>query len=177
MVNNILIFVAGLACGAVGILSIPHIREQFKPSYIYDYPFSIDIPPVHLNPASHQSSPVSYYAVDFPMPLGTPVLAARSGVVLSVRDDSDEYGTDIKYVNKVNQILILHEDNIMTEYNHLERNSAQVKLGDIVRVGDVLAVTGNSGYTFGPHLHFNVVKTYKNGKQYSLPVKFKSRDS
>jgi murein DD-endopeptidase MepM/ murein hydrolase activator NlpD len=176
MIKNILILIIGVTLGIIGTLACFYMKEKLKPSYVYEYPFSNDIPPIHLNPASHQSSPVSYYAIDFPMPLGTPVLAARSGVVVSVKDSSDEYGTDLKYANKVNQILILHENEIMTEYCHLDKDSAQVKVGDLVKIGDVLAKTGNSGVMTAPHLHFNVVKTYKNGKQYSIPIKFKSRD-
>jgi murein DD-endopeptidase MepM/ murein hydrolase activator NlpD len=99
----------------------------------------------------------NYYAVDIVMPEGTPVLAARPGVVMTV--DNDFYGAGLdmsQYGDRANNIRIVHDDGTMAVYAHLELESAKVAVGDRVRAGQLLALSGDTGYTSGPHLHFCV---------------------
>jgi murein DD-endopeptidase MepM/ murein hydrolase activator NlpD len=99
----------------------------------------------------------NYYAVDIAMPEGTPVLAAREGVVMTVDNDFYGAGQDLsKYGDRANNIRVVHSDGTMAVYAHLQLESARVAVGDRVRAGQELALSGNTGFTRGPHLHFVV---------------------
>jgi murein DD-endopeptidase MepM/ murein hydrolase activator NlpD len=102
---------------------------------------------------------VGLYAIDFEMPIGTPVVAARSGVVVAVRDSfPDGNNEDLKE----NFVFVRHADGTVARYFHLTRGGARVALGDSVRQGQVIALSGNSGQTAGPHLHFDVQRCGPN---------------
>jgi len=97
------------------------------------------------------------YAVDIVMPIGTPVYAARSGIVMEVENDYFKGGTDNKaYRSRANSIRILHADGSMAVYAHLQLEKAQVYPGSEVHAGQLIAYSGNTGYSSGPHLHFAV---------------------
>ena len=116
------------------------------------------------------------YAIDWKMPVGTPVLAARSGVVVRSKDDSDLGGPDRKYEACANVVLIEHSDGTIGIYAHLMKGGNQVKVGDHVKTGDLIAYSGNTGFTSGPHLHFSVFKAKSGHERLSLPVKFRTAD-
>jgi murein DD-endopeptidase MepM/ murein hydrolase activator NlpD len=105
---------------------------------------------------SHNTSD-SRYAVDISMPEGTPVHAARAGVVMELTTNFDGGGLDReKYGKRANLIRILHDDGTMAVYAHLQHHSNRVTPGTRVAAGQVIAASGNTGYTSGPHLHFVV---------------------
>lgn len=110
-------------------------------------------------------------AVDFAMPAGTPVVAARAGVVMQVVQHHGEGRNDPAYLDRANLVRILHDDGTWADYAHLQRASARVKPGQRVAAGAALALSGNSGYTSGPHLHF-AVKRNQGGDIVSVPVRF-----
>ena len=95
-------------------------------------------------------------AVDFIVPQNTPVLAAADGKVTYVKDDSNVGGLDPSYWNYTNFIAIMHQNGEYTRYDHLERNSAKVRAGQQVQAGQEIARVGMTGYTYIPHLHFQV---------------------
>jgi hypothetical protein len=98
-------------------------------------------------------------AVDFDMPEGTPVCAARAGKVTYVKEDSNEGGADrAKYYSKANQIEIDHGDGTKAAYAHLKKDGALVSVGDFVVAGEVIGLSGKTGWATAPHLHFEVVK-------------------
>ncbi|HZX89122.1 MAG TPA: M23 family metallopeptidase [Rudaea sp.] len=114
----------------------------------------------------------NYYAVDIVMPVGTPVLAARDGVVMTVDNDFFGAGLDMaRYGDRANNIRIVHSDGTMAVYAHLELESAHVQVGDRVRAGQLLALSGDTGYTSGPHLHF-CVQVNANMALISVPFQF-----
>jgi murein DD-endopeptidase MepM/ murein hydrolase activator NlpD len=97
------------------------------------------------------------YALDFAVPEGTPVLAARAGIVMQVEEDFRAHGTDAAvYGDRANFVRILHEDGSMALYRHLSPASMLRKAGDRVQVGQLIGKSGNTGYSTGPHLHFAV---------------------
>jgi len=101
----------------------------------------------------------SRYAVDIMMPDGTPVAAARDGVVMSVENDYSGSGLDIdQYGDRANNVRIVHDDGTMAVYAHLRLESARVQVGEHVRAGQIIALSGDTGYTNGPHLHFVVLR-------------------
>jgi murein DD-endopeptidase MepM/ murein hydrolase activator NlpD len=96
------------------------------------------------------------YAVDLIVPEGTPVLAARAGVVMQASSGYNEGGVDPAFAKRVNLIRILHDDGSMALYAHLQENGVTVQRGQRVTLGQVIGYTGNTGYSSGPHLHFAV---------------------
>jgi murein DD-endopeptidase MepM/ murein hydrolase activator NlpD len=102
------------------------------------------------------------YAVDFDMPQGTPVVAARDGVVVSVIQHFTEGGPSRAYYDKANVVMLAHSDGTVTRYLHLQPRSVKVRLGQNVSTGDILALSGNTGMSSGPHLHFEVARPGEN---------------
>lgn len=111
------------------------------------------------------------FAVDFSIPQGTPVVAARNGVIVDLEMGHVYGGTDVQLIAKANHISVIHDDGTLGQYAHLQTNSAYVSIGQRVTAGQRLALSGNTGYSSGPHLHFAVVTNRKNGPT-SLPLIF-----
>lgn len=95
-------------------------------------------------------------AIDFIVPENTPVLAAADGVITIVKDDSTIGGPNPAYWNFSNFISIMHENNEWSRYDHLKFNSSNVKEGQKVQQGQKIAEVGMTGYTYIPHLHFQI---------------------
>lgn len=118
----------------------------------------------------------SRYAIDFTVPENTPIVAAHSGTVIDVEDSFTKGGEETNLLDKGNVITIIHEDGSMASYVHLAAHSAKVKTGDRVIEGQLIAYSGNTGYSSGPHLHFAVSKAVirKDGvvATESMPVTF-----
>jgi murein DD-endopeptidase MepM/ murein hydrolase activator NlpD len=74
-----------------------------------------------------------------------------------------------------NFVVLLHSDGTTGEYFHLQRGSVRVELGEHVRRGELLALSGNTGYTTAPHLHFGVYRTSRDGRTQSVAVRFLTR--
>ena len=104
---------------------------------------------------SHQDA-ANRYALDLEAPEGTPVLAARGGVVIQAQDGFTEGGVDPSLADRANLVRVLHEDGSMALYAHLQAGSVQVRTGDPVHLGQQLGAVGTTGYSSGPHLHFAV---------------------
>lgn len=119
-------------------------------------------------PLTHQGK----HAFDFTMPRGTPVCAARAGTVAEVVDGYDEGGPDEKFGPMANVVRIVHDDGTLAAYLHLMRGTMRVRPGQRVQAGTVLAMSGNSGQSSGPHLHFEVSRLRSSGPDETVPVKF-----
>ena len=104
---------------------------------------------------SHQDE-ANRYAVDLIVAEGTPVLAARDGVVMQATAGFREGGTDPSLADRANQIRVLHEDGSMALYAHLQEGAVYVRPGDKVTLGQVIGRAGSTGFSTGPHLHFAV---------------------
>lgn len=95
-------------------------------------------------------------AIDFIVPENTPVLAAANGIVIYVKDESIIGGPNPIYWNFTNFITIRHVNEEYSRYDHLAPQSSKVKVGQAVSEGQEIAKVGMTGYTFHPHLHFQV---------------------
>ncbi|MCA0133687.1 M23 family metallopeptidase [Winogradskyella alexanderae] len=115
--------------------------------------------------------PQSRYAIDFNTKIGDTITASRSGTVFYVKEDSNEYCRTRKCVDKGNKVLILHNDGSMAHYVHLKQNGALVATGDKVEEGQAIALSGMTGFTTTPHLHFVLFKA----GGISIPFKFKGQ--
>lgn len=116
------------------------------------------------------------FAVDFDMPEGTPVHAARSGVVARVVESNDRGCWEDGCGRYANFIVVLHSDGTTGEYYHLRQEGALVEEGDSVARGQRIGLSGNTGHTALPHLHFAVYRATVNGETQSIPVRFQSAD-
>lgn len=97
------------------------------------------------------------YALDFAVPVGTPVLAARGGIVMQTAAGFHGHGLDFsRDAGRANFIRILHDDGSMALYAHLAEGGVQVRVGQRVNAGQRIGLSGNTGYSSAPHLHFSV---------------------
>lgn len=115
------------------------------------------------------------FAVDFDMAEGTPVHAARGGVVARVVESNTRGCWEDGCGRYANYIVVLHSDGTTGEYYHLEKDGALVAVGDVVRKGQRIGLSGNTGHTTMPHLHFAVYRATVWGNTQSIPVRFASR--
>ena len=112
-------------------------------------------------------------ALDFNMKRGTKITAARDGVVVRAKEDGTLGGLNKKYRSHGNNIVIQHADNSRAGYWHLQHNGALVNVGDSVKKGQVIAISGKTGYAFVPHLHF-LVWTSKDGQWQQVATRFQT---
>jgi murein DD-endopeptidase MepM/ murein hydrolase activator NlpD len=111
--------------------------------------------------------PKNKYAMDIAMPVGTPIIAARAGIVVKTENSQTGRGTD----PSGNFVRVLHNDGTMGVYLHLKQGSVSVHEGQRVTVGSPLALSGNTGNSSGPHLHFVVQRNTGLGLV-SIPYQF-----
>jgi hypothetical protein len=112
---------------------------------------------------SHRGS--NEFAVDFDCPVATAVLAARPGVVVATNDAAQGAGTTPDYLEyrRTNFVLVLHDDGTLGEYMHLAPSGVKVAPGQRVERGDELALSGNTGFSSTPHLHFQLMTAGEDG--------------
>jgi murein DD-endopeptidase MepM/ murein hydrolase activator NlpD len=116
------------------------------------------------------------YAVDFIMPLGAEVRAARAGTVALVIDGFGVGGKDASFVRAANVVTVLHEDGTFAKYVHLEEG-IPVEIGQTVEAGETLGRVGMSGFSVEPHLHFFVATRNLEGFTESKRFRFGGKQS
>ncbi len=140
--------------------------------YLYELPFQKNkrykIMQGFNGKFSH-SSTQSKYAIDFKIPIGDTIVAAREGhVVRVVSHFTERGGKDFR--GKENQIIVKHDDGTFAYYVHLDTNGTLFKVNDYVEAGQPIGISGFTGYTTKPHLHF-VVRNFDT----AIPVQFKKK--
>lgn len=111
-----------------------------------------------------QQSHAGERALDFDMEEGTEVVAARAGKVVAIKEDSDQGCPSDACAQSGNYVRIFHDDGTFADYYHLEKDGALVAPGDEVMAGDVIGLSGNTGWSSGPHLHFIVYRREENSR-------------
>jgi murein DD-endopeptidase MepM/ murein hydrolase activator NlpD len=143
----------------------PHARPQ---RYVYRLPYrtgsTFSVLQGFHGAFSHRGS--NEYAVDFDCPVATTVLAARPGVVVAFNAAAQGAGTTPEYLEyaRTNFVIVLHDDGTLGEYMHLAPSGVKVQPGQRVARGDELALSGNTGFSSTPHLHFQVMTAGDDGR-------------
>ncbi|MCB9219821.1 MAG: M23 family metallopeptidase [Ignavibacteriales bacterium] len=136
--------------------------------YVLPYPvgtaYKIDLS--NCSGSYHSKGKPDEFAIDFNMGIGTLITASRPGKVIYV----EESGFDGKHPN--NLVVVDHGDNTFAEYMHLTNNGALVKVGDYVKQGDEIGLSGSTGLAGYPHLHFVVAAVSWQWPYESVPVTF-----
>jgi hypothetical protein len=175
--------VLGRSAGVGGSYFMLHIpgdpQARHAPSGPYRLPYAVatrhSVTQAYPDRITH-GDPSSDYAIDFEMPIGTGVHAARAGIVMEVAGDYFQSTPEPENgIAPANLVRILHDDGTMAVYAHLNVHSIRVVPGQRVDRGERIADSGNTGFSTGPHLHF-VVQRNAGGAIVSVPVEFAGLD-
>jgi murein DD-endopeptidase MepM/ murein hydrolase activator NlpD len=152
-----------------------HNKSSYEQDYAYHLPYStqkkFEVFQGYDGPFSHQNE----NALDFSMAIGTEITAVRDGVVVNIVDVNSETCNNRECIKFNNFILIYHNDGTFAEYAHIKQNGAAVKIGDVIKKDQLIAYSGNVGYSSGPHLHLVIFKQKLNERE-TLKTKFKIGD-
>ena len=145
--------------------------KTYDTNYTYDLPFrkgkAIWIHQGYNGKFSHQNE----NSLDFIMPEGTEILASREGLIIDVVKNNNQGCPTRNCAPYGNYISILHSDGTIAQYYHLQQNGAQVKVGDSITKGQLIALSGNTGWSSGPHLHFVTYLPSVTGDKNRVTVK------
>ncbi|WP_430412416.1 M23 family metallopeptidase [Kordia sp.] len=114
----------------------------------------------------------SYHAFDFGTQIGDTIYAAREGKVVMIKESSKKHGRTRKFINHGNYVIIQHDDGTTAAYFHLNFNGALVEQGDLVERGQAIGISGMTGFTTTPHLHFVVHKATEKNGNVSVAIQF-----
>jgi murein DD-endopeptidase MepM/ murein hydrolase activator NlpD len=158
-------------------LALGRVDADHDDAYLYRLPYAhgVSFPIIQGYGAGLSHRGAEQFTLDFGMPVGTAVHAARNGVVVLVEDSHDVGCAREECGRFANYVVVLHSDGTTGEYFHLERGSAQVRPGQSVSRGQWLARSGNTGFSTAPHLHFGVYRAGRERTTESLAVRFETR--
>ena len=167
---------AGVSCSVLQNNSFIDRADKLMGDNLFVYALPYEKGTSHVVAQGYQSlfSHAGDYAIDFKMKRGTKVMAARDGVVVFVRENNIAGGIGKKYVGTGNGISIKHSDGTYGHYWHLQYNGALVSVGDTVRQGQLIGLSGSTGFSAFPHLHFEVTRQLSKSKD-DFPVLFQTR--
>ena len=111
-------------------------RQPFRGDYPITQKYGEIIPGVTVNNRPHTG-------IDYGCPKGTPILASNDGEVMAAGWDLTGFGF---------RVILKHPDGRATLYGHLD--SIGVNVGEKVKQGQEIGVSGDTGNVTGPHLHF-----------------------
>ena len=136
-------------------------RVKPDTSYVYYLPYPKGSKHLLIQAYNSKMSHTKELSLDFKMKPGSKICAARDGVVIATKGDSDVGGLKDEYLSQGNHIIIRHSDGSTAMYWHLQKDGILVNVGDTVKQGQHIGYSGSTGYSAFPHLHFQVQN--KNG--------------
>jgi hypothetical protein len=142
-------------------------------SYVYWLPFEEGEKYFLIQGWASKYSHKDELSLDFKMKPGTRIYAAREGIVTEIKEDAETGGLKDEYLNNGNHVVIRHADGSYGGYWHLQKDGALVNTGDTVQRGQLIGLSGNTGYSAFPHLHFYVY-TNNNGFK-TIPARFMTK--
>ena len=171
--RKLLLILVLMTAGAVIYFNLESGVTENLDTHVYDLPYKAGTSHTVVQGYGGMFSHKNKAALDFSMPEGTAIYAARGGVVYSNRFDSDEGGPFAKYHRKANYIMIKHDDGSFGCYWHLKKNGVVVKKGK-VRQGQLIGYSGSTGFVLRPHLHFAVKRKLNYEKDSFVKTKFRT---
>lgn len=160
-------------CGLVIYFSLTTEVTNNLDSYIYNLPFKEGTRQKVVQGYGGMFSHKHKAALDFNMKEGTPIYAAREGIVYAFKDDSDEGGPFPSYQNKANYIIVKHGDGSYGCYWHLKKNGVAIKNGKVSK-GQLIGYSGSTGFVLRAHLHFAVKRKLTYDKDSFVRTRFKT---
>jgi murein DD-endopeptidase MepM/ murein hydrolase activator NlpD len=147
------------------------LNARHEDNYVYMLPCGdkYKVGQGYFGPFSHQN----IRALDFIVPTGSKVVAAREGIVYGVKSDSNTGCAHASCADKGNYVRILHDDGSIASYFHLKHKGVNVKEGEVIKKGQLIGYSGNTGYSNSPHLHFEVY-VEKGNKVQTVKTLFKT---
>ena len=147
-------------------------KNKSDSSYIYTLPFENNKKVFLIQGYESMFSHKGERALDFKVKNGTRVCAARAGIVTAVRKNSDKGGLKPENLSDGNYVFIQHSDGSIANYWHFQKEGVLVSVGDTIKTGQLIGLSGNTGYSAFPHLHFEVQGYDIAGKFVQLPTRF-----
>lgn len=173
LIKRILVTAIIIAAGIYSFTLLASSVTENTDDYIYELPFEKGTSHKIVQGYGGLFSHNHLAALDFGMPEGTPVYAAREGTIYRFKDDSDEGGPFPSYKKKANFIMIQHSNGSIGCYWHLKKNGVVIKTGHVSK-GDLIGYSGFTGFTLRPHLHFSVKKKLTYDKDSFVKTKFRT---
>lgn len=168
---------SGLAQRAYSVTELKSGKFKEDSSYVYTMPFEHGKKVLLVQGYESMFSHKGEKALDFKVKTGTRVCAARGGTVTATRNDSDKRGLKPENLSDGNYIIIQHDDGSEANYWHFKKDGVLVHVGDTVVAGQLIGLSGNTGYSAFPHLHFEVRGIDPaTGKYSQLPTRFATRN-
>ena len=133
----------------------------------------------NCSPPGNGHRGVTKFGYDFLMPIGTPVYAARAGLVTQVEES--HFDGQVAATGFDNLVVIKYDDGTTTMYGHLTHDGAAVSIGDQVPQGALVGYSGNTGNTGNkPHLHLSAAScdpwALGTANCPTLPMNFRNTD-
>ncbi|MCO6462010.1 MAG: M23 family metallopeptidase [Saprospiraceae bacterium] len=148
--------------------------KMIDDSYIYELPYEFGKTYKIYQGYNGRQSHEDVNALDFSMQPGDTITASRDGVVVKIEQSNTKSCSHPSCVKYNNYVLIYHADGSVADYAHIMKNGSLVNEGDTVKVGQPIALSGDVGYTSGPHLHFEVFTQTKSGQK-TIRTKFRTQ--
>lgn len=161
----VLVCISALGAPVCSLYEKPSTRAR----YLLPFPRGNEIKLLqgYNGPYGHKGA--AEFAYDFQMPIGSPVLAARAGEVVKVVKNNNDA---TRVPGEENVVVIKHSDGTFARYYHLTKDGVLVALGRTVKQGGRIALSGDSGASAGPHLHFDVTKDCFEWGCQTIPIEF-----
>lgn len=116
------------------------------------------------------------YAIDWMVPEGTPVHAARGGRVVAVESRFLRGGPSPNFLHAANYVVVMHDDGTFGNYLHFQQDGVVVQMGDYVRAGQLIGYSGNTGFSTEPHLHFHVYAPTDDWESDPIKIRFTTEE-
>ncbi|MBC7890224.1 MAG: M23 family metallopeptidase [Ferruginibacter sp.] len=143
-------------------------------SYVYNLPFAYNKSYCLVQGYFSRYSHKNRAALDFKMKKGTLVFAARDGIIIRIKEDGYKGGWNRKYRPEGNFIVVQHTDGSRAGYWHLQHDGALVNIGDTIQQGQLIGLSGRTGYALFAHLHFLVWSVNNTGQRQQTATRFRT---